>query len=122
MKILVVEDHQSLRTMLAAGLAAFGHEVTVAADGEEGIEIVKNLSGELDAVVTDRQMPKRDGFEVARFVKAHFPAVKVVMMTADLGDEVERRAFAAGVDAALQKPFASLERFENFLRALVEAR
>ena len=122
MKILVVEDHQSLRTMLAAGLAAFGHEVTVAADGEEGIEIVKNLSGELDAVVTDRQMPKRDGFEVARFVKAHFPAVKVVMMTADLSDDVERRAFAAGVDAALQKPFASLERFENFLRALVESR
>jgi CheY-like chemotaxis protein len=81
MKILVVDDEKIKRVTLADDLAAQGHDVVIAADGQEGLD--KLAAGKFDVVVTDLKMPKLDGIELLKRIKqgplAH---VEVIMMTA----------------------------------------
>ena len=67
MKILVVDDEKIKRVTLADDLATQGHEVVVAADGEEALE--KLAAGRFDVVVTDLKMPKLDGIELLKRIK-----------------------------------------------------
>ena len=81
MKILVVDDEKIKRITLADDLAAQGHEVVVAADGEEALE--KLAAGRFDVVVTDLKMPKLDGIELLKRIKqGPLAAMEVIMMTA----------------------------------------
>ena len=67
MRILVVDDEKIKRITLADDLAAQGHDVVTAADGEEALE--KLVHGRFDVVVTDLKMPKLDGIELLKRIK-----------------------------------------------------
>src|SRR5205814_10374916 len=78
-RVLVVDDEQSLRKVLAATLQREGYEVQVASDGEEAL-LALDRDG-ADVVVTDLAMPKMDGLSLLRKVVVSHPAVPVIVVT-----------------------------------------
>lgn len=107
MKILVIEDEKRLADSLKILLQSKGFEVEVACDGETGAEYAE--LGIYDLIILDVMMPKMDGFQLARQVRAKRCAVKILMLTAksDVLDRIE--GLNAGADYYLTKPFDTRE-------------
>src|SRR5260221_209450 len=106
-RVLVVDDEQSLRKVLAATLQREGYEVEVASDGEEALEALDRDGA--DVVVTDLVMPKMDGLSLLRKVVAKHPDVPVIVVTAHgrVGSAVE--AMKAGAFNFVTRPFEHAE-------------
>jgi DNA-binding response OmpR family regulator len=102
--ILIVEDEKHLADGLRFNLQAEGFEVTLAADGEQGLQALKK-NGKFDAVILDIMLPGIDGFEVARRMRASGQFVPVLMLTARGSSEDVLRGFESGADDYLPKPF-----------------
>jgi len=104
-KLLVVEDDESVRTLAARALERDGHAVNVAADGAQGLSLIREAAGSYDLVVSDIRMPEMDGIEMAKAAAALFPAMKILLMTG-YADQRER---AHGLDQIVRdvvsKPF-----------------
>ncbi|HET8975224.1 MAG TPA: response regulator, partial [Solirubrobacterales bacterium] len=116
MRILVVDDEPQLRRALERALKHEGYDVELAADGDEALAAV--ASSGPDAVVLDVLMPKRDGLEVCRELRARGDRTPVLMLTArdTVSDRVD--GLDAGADDYVVKPFA-LEELLARLRALL---
>lgn len=114
--VLVVEDDPAVRASLERSLAFEGYTVVTAADGEAGLAAVTDRRP--DAVVLDLGLPRIDGLEVCRRLRAAGDAVPILMLTAreSTGDRV--RGLDAGADDYLPKPFALEELFAR-VRALL---
>lgn len=78
-KILLVEDDDLVRDMLAQVLKRASHEVTTAANGEEATNILKSLSP--DIMVTDIIMPKKSGITLISEVKNQHPKMEIIAMS-----------------------------------------
>ncbi|WP_343744173.1 response regulator transcription factor [Chitinophaga sp.] len=103
MKILVIEDEERVGTLIRRGLEEQGYSVTLAWDGEAGLKLA--LGGGFDLVITDIVLPRINGLELSRAIRAALPSIPILMLTA-LGttdDKVE--GFDAGADDYLVKPF-----------------
>lgn len=89
MHILVIDDEEYVRLVLAQAIREEGCEVTTAAQGQEGLD--RLASGPFDCVVSDLRMPGIDGRAVLRWVKDHQPDVDVMILTghSDVKDAVE---------------------------------
>ena len=115
MNILVVDDEKIKRITLADDLAAQGHEVVVAADGEEALE--KLAAERFDVVVTDLKMPKLDGIELLKQIKQGPAAdMEVIMMTAYGSIPVAVEAMKLGAFDFLTKPFRNDDVFPLLAR------
>ena len=110
-RILVVEDNPNNLELMAFLLEAFGHEALLAHDGEEGLEVARRTP--VDLVLLDLQMPKMDGYELVRRLRAEAgwtaPLVAVTAL-AMVGDR--EKILAAGFDGYLTKPITP-ETFVN---------
>jgi two-component system response regulator MprA len=115
-KILVVDDDAAVRESLRRALQLEGYAVELAEDGQEALERV--TSDGVDAIVLDVAMPRLDGLEACRRLRAEGSALPVLMLTAR--DEVSDRVAGldAGADDYVVKPFA-LEELLARLRALL---
>ena len=107
MKILIVEDERLLADSLQAMLQQKGFEVEVAYDGETGQEYAE--LGIYDLLILDVMMPKLNGYEVARRVRAKRCSTPILMLTAKSGLEDRIEGLNAGADYYLTKPFDSRE-------------
>ena len=107
MKILIVEDENLLADSIRALLVKKGFEVDVAYDGESGEEYAR--LGIYDLLILDIMMPKMNGYEVARSVRAKRLGTPILMLTAK--SEVEDRitGLNSGADYYLTKPFDTRE-------------
>jgi two-component system response regulator MprA len=116
MRILVVEDDAAVRDSLGRTLRFEGYQVDVAGDGQAALDVVR--AGEPDAVVLDVSMPRMDGLEACRRLRADGVVVPVLMLTArdSVGDRVA--GLDAGADDYLVKPFALQELLAR-IRALL---
>ncbi len=103
-RILLVDDEDNLRTMLAAALAHSRFEVETAADGREALAKVPTFLPDL--ILLDVMMPDLDGFEVCRRLRTSAVKTPVVFLTArdDTDDKV--RGLTTGGDDYLVKPFS----------------
>ncbi len=101
--ILIVEDHEQIRLVLASMLGRAGYDVVVAADGEEGIEKIRTLGEKLRVAVFDLDLPGRSGIECLAHVRAESPWVEVVLITASF-DELPEKV-EEPVPTLLHKPF-----------------
>ncbi|HEX8888863.1 MAG TPA: response regulator transcription factor [Pyrinomonadaceae bacterium] len=103
MRILLVEDEPSAAKMLAKGLREQSYAVDVAIDGETAL--YQASVNDYDLIVLDVMLPRRDGFEVCREIRATGSSVPVLMLTAR--DVVEDRiaGLDSGADDYLTKPF-----------------
>jgi len=108
-KILVVDDEDRNLRLMEALLIPLGYEVSFAHDGEEAIEAVKSQCPDL--ILLDIMMPKMDGYEVARQIKADAVTkiIPIVMVTALQEVENRVKALEAGADDFLSKPIDKTE-------------
>ena len=115
-RVLVVDDDRAVRDSLRRSLEFNGYDVVLAADGAEGLVAVG--SQHPDVVVVDVMMPRLDGIETTRALRAAGNDVPILVLTARdaVGDRVE--GLDAGADDYLTKPFA-LEELLARLRALL---
>ena len=104
MWILVAEDEPSMGDLLMQGLEEQNHTVTLARDGEEALAAVATSA--FDAVVLDVMMPRVNGFEVARRIRAAKNHTPILMLTARDAAEDIVNGLDAGADDYLVKPFA----------------
>ena len=107
MKILLVQDEAQLSDALCQILGKHRYEVTQAYDGERGLD--EALSGIYDIVLLDIMLPKKDGLEVLRQIRAAGLSTPVLLLTAkgEVSDKV--RGLDYGADDYLPKPFATEE-------------
>ncbi|TWF76639.1 two-component system response regulator MprA [Pseudonocardia hierapolitana] len=119
MRILVVDDDRSVRESLRRSLAFNGYQVELASDGQAALDAV--LAQRPDAMVLDVMMPRLDGLEVCRRMRAAGDELPILVLTAR--DAVSDRVAGldAGADDYLPKPFA-LEELLARLRALLRRR
>lgn len=84
MRILIADDDECLRELLADVLAADGHEVVACANGEEALRTYTDADGKgFDYVVTDYQMPRKNGVVLIMGVRAKNPSQKCVLVSGD---------------------------------------
>ena len=101
-RVLVVEDSQDSREALQILLELEGHEVRLAASGEDAVRAV--TESEPDWALIDIGLPDIDGYETARRIRAGHRAVRLIALTGHNRPEDRERALAEGFDAHLVKP------------------
>ena len=107
MKILIVEDEKLLADSLKTLLGKKGFTVECVYDGESGAEYAE--TGVYDLLILDVMMPKMNGYQVARSVRAKRCGTPILMLTARSGLEDRIEGLNAGADYYLTKPFDSRE-------------
>lgn len=103
---LVVDDQQTMRSLVRTGLQQLGFRTIYAApDGEEGLR--QMLSRPIHLVISDYNMPKLDGLGLLRAIRSHPPIQKTafIMLTGRADKELVQRAVQFGVNNYLVKPF-----------------
>ncbi|TVO76941.1 response regulator transcription factor [Sedimenticola selenatireducens] len=105
--ILIVDDEKNIVISIDYLLRREGFEVSVAHDGEEGLNLIK--SQHPDLVLLDVMMPKLNGFQVCELVKQDpaLASVRIIMLTAKGRDAEKEKGLALGADAYITKPFAT---------------
>lgn len=105
-RILIADDEESMRQLVARAIAMDGHETTTAQDGAEALEILVRSGGAFDLLLTDIKMPVMDGIALSLAAARDFPRLTILLMTG-FADQRER---ASGLDAIVHdvvtKPFA----------------
>ena len=104
-RVLIVDDEDSMRMLVARAIAMDGHDIVTAEDGAEALEILGNEQGAFDLLLTDIQMPVMDGIALALATARDFPDLTILLMTG-FADQRER---ASGLNAiahdVITKPF-----------------
>ena len=117
-KLLIVEDDESVRTLAARALERDGHNVTIATDGAQGLDMIRQALGGYDLVVSDIRMPEMDGIEMATAAAREFPTMRIMLMTG-YADQRERAEELNGIIIdVVQKPFTLAEIRARVGRAL----
>ncbi|HSN15205.1 MAG TPA: sigma-54 dependent transcriptional regulator [Anaeromyxobacteraceae bacterium] len=101
--VLIVDDENNIRRVLAAMLKREGYEVTAAADGEQALAVLQKVP--ISVVVTDLVMPRVDGMELLKRVAADLPDIPVIMITAHGSVDSAVAALKAGAFDYITKPF-----------------
>ena len=104
-KVLVVEDEDNLRRIIASYLRQEGFSVVEAADGQEALDLFAD--GEYSLVLLDLMLPKINGYEVCTDIR-RYSNVPVVILTARDGELDELKGFNCGADEYIAKPFSPI--------------
>jgi two-component system cell cycle response regulator CpdR len=119
-RILIAEDEEGLRSLVARALSQDGHAVTTANDGAEALDLLTRERGAFELLLTDIRMPIMDGIALALAAARDHPNVAILLMTG-YADQRER---ASGLDALIHdviaKPF-SLATTRNAVRDAIAA-
>src|ERR1700716_4155610 len=121
-RILVVEDEAHLAEGLRFNLEAEGYSVQVSGNGEEALKLLLKDRGDFDALVLDVMLPGKDGFAVARALRAAKNYIPLLMLTARTRPEDVLQGFESGADDYLPKPFnlaILIARVQSLLRRKV---
>jgi two-component system chemotaxis response regulator CheY len=105
-KVLIVDDQQTMRSLVRNGLEQLGfREFTEAGDGEAGLRSM--LTATPNLVISDYNMPKLDGLGLLRAIRSHEPirTTAFIMLTGRADKELVQRAVQFGVNNYLVKPF-----------------
>ena len=116
MKILVVEDEKDLNNIITKHLKKNNFSVDSVFDGEEALEFLEY--GEYDVIILDVMMPKMNGYEVVKNLRANKNETAVLMLTARDGIDEKIKGLDLGADDYLVKPFDFRELIAR-IRALV---
>ena len=118
-KILVVDDNEKNRYLIAFILEKNGFEAVTANDGFEGVETARKQR--VDLVIMDIKMPKMDGYETTREIKKleGYQSVPIIALTSYAMAEDKKKALEAGCDGYIAKPI-NPETFMDEIRKYLE--
>jgi DNA-binding response OmpR family regulator len=100
--VLLAEDEPTIRNMVQLVLQRCGFAVLTAADGQEAMELARSFPGKIDLLITDINMPRLSGDELARRILVERPETKILAMTGFGATRLEQLGLALPV---LAKPF-----------------
>ena len=106
LQILAVDDSRTMRDMVRLTLAGAGFGAHLAEDGVHGLEVLDQIDPP-DAIITDINMPRMDGFGFIDAVRAQEPyrAIPILVLTTESAGQMKDRARAAGATGWIVKPF-----------------
>jgi two-component system cell cycle response regulator CpdR len=105
-RILIADDEDSMRALVARAIAMDGHDIVTAQDGAEALEILTHEQGAFDLLLTDIQMPVMDGIALALSAARDFPELTILLMTG-FADQRERASnLSAIAHDVITKPFS----------------
>lgn len=120
MRVLIVDDNASMRTLLSALLGSQGHEVVGSL--QDGSNIMPTIEQQKPQIVClDYQLPGRDGLEILKEINATHPEIDVLFMTGSEDSNIGKRAADAGASGFLRKPFGQKQVLDE-LRLVCEIR
>jgi DNA-binding NtrC family response regulator len=119
-RVLIADDEPELRRSIARMLSSHGLQVVTAEDGVNALQVLETEA--VDVALVDLMMPRLSGFELLAKMRARFPDIEVVMMTAFGDVETAVRAVQAGAYNFLTKPFRSNDEVELIIRQAAERR
>ena len=114
--ILVVDDQESMRTLLQDMLEVIGYEVTLAEGGEQALSLLQ--SRDFNLVLSDLNMPGMDGSALLRAIKATWPGLPVVIITGYGTFHTEKRVMKEGAAGYISKP-CTLSKIEKTMASLI---
>jgi len=117
--VLLVEDDDPVRELIARALRANGFEVLAAASGEEALDL--EVGRQVDLLLSDVLLPRQNGFETANQIHSRSPHIPIVFMSGYYDQAVAEAAHLDITSTILQKPFAMADLLEH-LRAAYAAR
>jgi DNA-binding response OmpR family regulator len=117
--VLVADDEEDIRALVAFGLRRAGYEVITAADGAEALTLATTRLP--DVVVLDMMMPKATGLEVTRSLREQdtTKGIPVILLTARVQEADVARGVEAGADDYVKKPFSPQD-LQTRVQALLE--
>jgi CheY-like chemotaxis protein len=104
LKILIADDDPALRFLLGNMLNGYSKEILYAENGEEALEVYKN-NHDINLVLLDFNMPKCNGYQVARQIRKHNSEVIIIVQTADSYSDVLQEATKQGINDFFFKPY-----------------
>jgi DNA-binding NtrC family response regulator len=116
--LLCVDDDPGIRELYETMLGTYGYEVLVAEGGLQALNLFRSKKKEIDAVISDYEMPGMNGAQLAAELKRYDPEIPVIVISGSLPVLEETPYF---VDAAVPKG-ASVEKIVDHIEALLEAR
>lgn len=117
-RILVAEDEDPLRALVARAITDLGHTVVTAFDGADALDIIARENGKFDLLLTDIRMPLMDGIALALSVARDHPNIVILLMTA-YADQRERASnLEALIHDVVLKPFTLAELKTAVMEAL----
>lgn len=107
LQILAVDDSRTIRDMLSLTLNQAGFTPHLADDGVHGIETLEAMSPAPDAIITDINMPRMDGFGFIEAVRKieKYKAIPILVLTTESASDLKQRAREAGATGWIVKPF-----------------
>lgn len=108
MQILMVEDDDSVAQMMGMFFKKEGWQQDIASDGVQAVTMFKNNAAKYDLITLDLNLPKKDGIEVAKEIRAISPTVPIVMLTARGSESDQILGLGIGADEYVTKPFSPL--------------
>ncbi len=117
LKILIVEDNKINQKLAMSMLVKGGHEVVVAANGQEALEELQSGEHSFDLVLMDMQMPVMDGLEATRYIRnlndPHLALIPIIAMTANAMDTDRELCLDAGMNEYVSKPISPGDLFSK---------
>jgi CheY-like chemotaxis protein len=117
-RILVVDDEEPLRTLVARGLGMDGHSCLTAADGAEALDLLIAERGRFDLLLTDIRMPLMDGIALALAAKQHFPDLTIMLMTGYAEQRERAKSLDSIVSEVMVKPFTITDLRATVMRVI----
>lgn len=108
-RVLTVDDSRTMQGMLRKALEGAGYDVIQGGDGIEGLEVLQAADPVPNAIITDINMPRMDGFEFIEAVRGmeKYKHLPMIVLTTESDPEKKARARAAGATGWIVKPFST---------------
>jgi len=105
-RVLIADDEDSMRALVARAIAMDGHETVTAQDGAEALDILTRENGAFDLLLTDIQMPIMDGIALALSAARDFPELTILLMTGFAHQRERASNLSAIAHDVITKPFS----------------
>jgi CheY-like chemotaxis protein len=105
-RVLIADDEESMRALVARAIAMDGHEIVTAQDGAEALDLLTRENGAFDLLLTDIQMPIMDGIALALSAARDFPELTILLMTGFAHQRERASNLTAIAHDVITKPFS----------------
>jgi CheY-like chemotaxis protein len=105
-RVLIADDEESMRVLVARAIALDGHDTVTAQDGAEALDILSRDDGAFDLLLTDIQMPVMDGIALALSAARDFPNLTILLMTGYAAQRERASNLTAIAHDVISKPFS----------------